>query len=104
VFRPLFSSDQILGVVGELQFDVINFRIQHEYGVTVAFARLPFNAARWFFCDDEKALKDFMEAQGHVICHDQHGQTAILLDNLWRLKFLGERYPKVRFNNTSEKI
>ena len=104
VFRPLYASDQILGVVGELQFDVILFRIQHEYGVTVTFARLPFSAARWLVCDDPKAMKEFIDAQGQVICHDRHGQAAILLDNTWRLKFLGERFPKIQYCSTSEKI
>jgi peptide chain release factor 3 len=104
VFRPIYSNDQILGVVGELQFDVVNFRIQHEYGVTVNFTRLPYSAARWFYCDDEKALSEFVSAQSHVVCHDQHGQKTILLDNLWRLNFLKERFPKISYSSTSEKI
>ena len=41
VFRPISRNDQILGVVGVLQFDVVQYRIQHEYGVKVNFMGLP---------------------------------------------------------------
>lgn len=104
VFRPLTNNDQILGVVGVLQFDVVQYRIQHEYGVEVHFNRLPYSAARWIFSEDEKAMEDFVRAQGHLICHDQHEQKAILLDDLWRLNFLKDRFPAIEYQSTSEKV
>ena len=104
VFRPINNNDQILGVVGVLQFDVVQYRIQHEYGVQVTFARLPYSAARWIFCDDEVALDEYVRAQSHLICNDQHDQKAILLDDLWRLNFLKDRFPKIEYQSTSEKV
>lgn len=104
VFRPINNNDQILGVVGVLQFDVVKYRIQHEYGVNVRFDRLSFSAARWFFCDDEKEMDKFLRAQGHVICRDQHDQYTILLENIWRLKFLNDKFPAIEYASTSEKI
>ncbi|MES2746691.1 MAG: EF-Tu/IF-2/RF-3 family GTPase, partial [Bdellovibrionota bacterium] len=104
VFRPMYGSEQILGVVGVLQFEVVQFRIEHEYNVKVRFTRLPYGAARWVFSDDSKAMEDFVRAQSSVICYDQHEQKAILLEDLWKLKFLNERYPKITYSSTSEKV
>ncbi len=104
VFRPIHGTEQILGVVGILQFDVVQYRVQHEYGVKVNFTRLPFSAARWIFCDDDKALAEFIRAQAHVLCLDQHEQHAILLEDTWRLKFLQDRFPKISYSATSENV
>lgn len=104
VFRPVNNNDQILGVVGVLQFDVVQYRIQHEYGVQVTFARLPYSAARWIYAENEKDLNDFVRAQSHIICNDQHEDKAILLDDLWRLNFFKDKFPAIRYSATSEKI
>ncbi len=104
VFRPINNNDQILGVVGVLQFDVVQYRILHEYGVQVTFSRLAHSAARWIFSADQDSLDEFVRAQSHLICLDQHGDKAILLDDLWRLNFLKERFPKIEYQSTSEKI
>lgn len=104
VFRPLFGNEQILGVVGVLQFDVVQYRIQHEYGVKVQFSRLPYSTARWVQCEDEKALDEFIRAQSHLICNDQHEQKAILLEDLWKINYLKERFPKVDYISISENV
>jgi len=104
VFRPVVSNEQILGVVGILQFDVVQYRIMHEYGVQVIFQPLLYRAARWLASDDPKALADFVRAQGQVICKDQHGDHAILLEDTWRLKFLEERFPKISYRSTAENV
>ena len=70
----------------------------------MTFARLPYSAARWIFCDDEVALDEYVRAQSHLICNDQHDQKAILLDDLWRLNFLKDRFPKIEYQSTSEKV
>ena len=94
VFRPINRNDQVLGVVGVLQFDVVQYRIQHEYGVKVNFARLPYKAARWIHSEDESALYEFITANNNVICNDQYEQKAILLEDEWRLKFLNDRFQR----------
>lgn len=104
VFRATTSNDQILGVVGVLQFDVVQFRIMHEYGVQVHFERLPFKAARWLVATDEKALNEFVKAQAHLICSDQHGDKAILLEDLWKLNFFKERFPSISYRSISENV
>ena len=104
VFRPKTSNDQILGVVGVLQFEVARYRIENEYGVKVKLTPLPFNTARWVDCEDAKALEEFISAQAQYICLDQNNQPAILLENEWRLKYLDERFPKIAYRTTSESL
>ncbi len=104
VFRPIISNDQILGVVGVLQFDVVKYRIEHEYGVKVKMVPLPYSCARWVHCSDEKALHEFKQAQSQHVCLDQHEQPAILLENIWRMKYLNERFPKITYTSTAENI
>ena len=104
VFRPIHATEQFLGVVGVLQFDVVQYRILHEYGVNVVFGGLPYAAARWVHCEDKIALDEFVRAQGQVMCIDQHGNYTIMLDNAWRINFLKERYPKIIFTATSENV
>lgn len=104
VFRPIVSNEQWLGVVGVLQFDVVKFRIENEYGVKVELSPLPFVGARWMLSEDPVALATIQREQAGVICKDQHDHLTILLDQIWRLKFLGEKHPKVRFVSTSENV
>jgi peptide chain release factor 3 len=102
VFRPVVSNEQWLGVVGVLQFDVVKFRIEAEYGVKVKLSQLPYTAARWIGSEDKVQLEAFRREQSGLICLDRYGKPAILIDQLWRLKFLNERYPKIQFYSTSE--
>jgi peptide chain release factor 3 len=103
VFRPVVSNDQFLGVVGVLQFDVVKFRIEHEYGVKVAFSGLPYKAARWIG-GAKKDVEDFVQKNGQHICRDQHEMPTILLSDEWRIKLLKEKFPDIEFLSTSENI
>lgn len=102
VFRPLHSSDQYLGVVGPLQFDVVAYRVQAEYGVQVRFQPLPYSVARWIASEKGEVLDAFIRANAQTICYDQHQHPTILVDEPWRLRLLEERNPDVRFERTSE--
>ena len=59
VFRPLRNNDLILGAVGQLQFDVVAFRLQDEYGVQATFDNINVFTARWVYCKDAKKLEEF---------------------------------------------
>lgn len=104
VFRPVQGNDDYLGVVGPLQFDVVKFRIQAEYGVEVNFESLPYGVARWIRSEDPKAVEQFVSENRAKICTDQHRQAAILVDNEWRLDIFKDRYPKVKFYSTSDQV
>jgi peptide chain release factor 3 len=102
VFRPTVSSDQYLGVVGTLQFDVVAYRIKAEYGVAVKFESLPYGVARWISSPKKEALALFIKNNQHNVCLDQHQCPTILVDEPWRLRLLEERNPDIVFSATSE--
>ena len=60
--------------MGVLQFEVVQFRIEHEYNVKVRFTRLPYGAARWIFSDDAKAMEEFVRAQAQVFVTISRGK------------------------------
>lgn len=103
VFRPIRSNDQYLGVVGQLQFDVVQYRIKAEYGVEVRLKPLVYSAARWIHSKDETSLDKFVQEQAQHICEDQHQKRAILLDHDWRIKFHLDRHPDIEFAAASSK-
>jgi hypothetical protein len=61
VFRPLRNNDLILGAVGLLQFDVVAFRLQDEYGVQAGFDNVNVHTARWVYCADARKLQEFRD-------------------------------------------
>jgi len=100
VFRPVTNNDQFLGVVGVLQFDVVKYRIEHEYGVNVVFQPLPYTVARWISSEDKDTLETFKRENENNISLDQKANPTILLDEEWRLRFISERNPKIVFTAT----
>lgn len=104
VFRPPHRNEQFLGVVGMLQIDVVKYRIKAEYGVEVKMNPLPFTSARWLLSDSKKDMDKILIDESQNIVLDSHNNPTLLLDYDWRLKFYQERYPKIRFLQTSEAV
>jgi len=70
VFRPIAGSVLLLGAVGQLQFEVVAHRLEHEYGVKARIMGSNFNLARWVTSDDANELKKFMDANAHRVALD----------------------------------
>jgi peptide chain release factor 3 len=79
VFKPVVSSDLVLGAVGVLQFEVVASRLKNEYGVDAVFEGTSISSARWITCDDKKMLADFERSSaGANIAFDAAGNMAYL--------------------------
>jgi peptide chain release factor 3 len=102
VFRPLGSSDTILGAVGALQFDVTSERLKVEYGAETVYEPAPYEIARWVACEDRKRLKEFQEKNGGYLAHDAEGRLTFLAPSEWRLEKCMEQWPEVVFHKTRE--
>lgn len=91
--------EPILGAVGRLQFEVVQFRLQSEYGVETVLEPTPFCHVRWLDADPEtlKAMRFF---QGSRRVEDALGSPAGLFDGDWSLRYMQEQHPKVRFLET----
>ncbi|MDH3593716.1 MAG: peptide chain release factor 3 [Rhodospirillales bacterium] len=103
VFRPVQGSSWIVGVVGQLQLDVLATRIDGEYNIRVGFEAAPFETARWVEADDEAELKRFREANGAALAEDRDGAPVFLARNAWELNYTQEKWPDIRFVATRER-
>nr|WP_320056128.1 peptide chain release factor 3 [Desulfuromonas thiophila] len=102
LFRPLASSDYILGAVGVLQFDVITARLRDEYGVDAVYEGVDYATARWIGCDDRKMAAEFEKKNRASLARDAEGNLAFLASSEWRLQHTVEQWPQVRFHKTRE--
>ncbi|KXK57314.1 MAG: peptide chain release factor 3 [Candidatus Kapabacteria bacterium] len=91
------STDPILAAVGQLQFDVVKFRLEAEYGVDVILAPLPFVAARWLFGSEED-LGNLVLYSGTVVVNDADNLPVMLFQSEWHINAAQEKNPKVTFS------
>jgi len=96
------NNRKIIGTVGALQFDVIQYRLEHEYGASVTYEPLNLHKACWITCDDKQALKDFLKRRARDIARDKYGDLVYLAESAWSLKMAQENHPKVQFHFSSE--
>lgn len=102
IFKPLDGSPWIIGVVGQLQFDVIASRLASEYGVKGSFEAVQYTTARWVRAKDKKNLESFTEKNKYNLAEDSHGHLAYLAPNAWHLDRIQKDFPDVEFHNTRE--
>ncbi len=103
VFRPMIGSNWIVGVVGQLQLEVLISRIGAEYNVNAGFEPSPWETARWIAADDEAKLKAFIEEKRMAIAEDRDGAPVFMAKDNWELNYVEQRNPDVRFTATKER-
>jgi peptide chain release factor 3 len=102
LFRPLRNNDLILGAVGPLQFDVVAFRLQDEYGVQCVFDNVAIHAARWVSALDERKLEEFRSRAFDQLALDHNGDLVYLASSRVNLQLTLERWPDISFQDTRE--
>jgi peptide chain release factor 3 len=102
VFRPLGGSMLLLGAVGQLQFEVVAHRLEHEYGVKARIAPSRFQVARWVTCDDPAELKRFVDANAHRVAYDAVDAPTVLVEYAPELRAIEGNWPKIRFHALRE--
>jgi peptide chain release factor 3 len=103
VFRPFIGADWIVGVVGQLQLDVLKTRLAEEYGLPIDFEPAPFITARWCAADERRELDRFREQKRAALAEDRDGNPVYLARNNWDLGRVQDDFPKVRFTATRER-
>ncbi|MXV16266.1 peptide chain release factor 3 [Hufsiella ginkgonis] len=96
------GNRKIIGTVGELQFEVISFRLEHEYGAKCGFRMLTFKRSSWITAKDKKNLQEIMQRRAANIGYDKEGNPVFLADNDWALNLAKRDFPEVEFHKTSE--
>ncbi|MBN9372581.1 peptide chain release factor 3 [Hydrogenophaga sp. YM1] len=106
VFRPVAGSVLLLGAVGQLQFEVVAHRLEHEYGVKARITGSSYNVARWVTCapedGGEQELKRFIDANAHRVALDAVDAPTVLLDHMATLRAVEANWPKIRFHAMRE--
>ena len=96
------GNKKIIGTVGELQFDVIKFRLEHEYGAKCEIQSLPYVKALWITFGDNKEFNEFLARKAAFIAYDKENAPVFLAESEWIIKIIQDTYPSVEFHNTSE--
>jgi peptide chain release factor 3 len=102
LFRPLIGNDLIVGAVGMLQFDVVAYRLQNEYGVDCSFEPVTIATARWVHGEDARMLEDFRHKAQANLALDAADALVYLAPTRVNLNLTGERWPKLEFRATRE--
>jgi peptide chain release factor 3 len=102
LFRPLASNDLILGAVGELQFEVVAFRLQHEYHAHCIYEVAQVITARWITSQDQRKLDEFKDKLRNNLALDAAGHLTYLAPTRVNLDLTMERWPMIIFHTTRE--
>ncbi|TKD51515.1 peptide chain release factor 3 [Sphingomonas baiyangensis] len=103
VFYPEIGSNWIIGVVGQLQLDVLLSRLDAEYKVAAGLEPAPFDTARWVSAADPGELANFMDLNRSSMAKDRDGNPVFLAKSAWEVGYVAERYPAVTFAATRER-
>jgi peptide chain release factor 3 len=90
----------IVGAVGMLQFDVMQFRLEHEYGAPVRFERISYRYPRWV-TGPEKEIERIASARGRMRLYDAKGNPLILFEDEWNLRWALQNETKVAFHEVA---
>src|SRR5215469_10527248 len=102
LFRPLRNNDLILGAVGQLQFEVVAFRLQDEYGVQCVFDPVTVHTARWVESADARKVEEFRTRAHENLALDHSGLLVYLAPSRVNLQLTLERWPDITFRETRE--
>jgi peptide chain release factor 3 len=102
LFTQFGGHKKIIGCVGELQFEVIQYRLLHEYGASAELNSLPYYKACWLTSKDPKKLQDFVKYKSSNIAEDKDGNLVYLAQSEWFLNTERTNNPEIEFHFTSE--
>jgi peptide chain release factor 3 len=93
---------KIVGTVGEMQFEVIKFRLLHEYGAECDLQSMNIYKAFWFTSSNREQLERFQELQNYHIAYDKDDHPVFLAEGTWSFNTAREMFPDIEFHLTSE--
>lgn len=104
----LFTLDlngrKVIGTVGALQYEVIQYRLEHEYGAKCSYENLNVHKACWIEPENKNhpEFVEFKRVKQRYLATDKHGQMVYLADSVFSLQMTQQKYPSIKFHLTSE--
>ena len=102
LFVNQFNNRKIIGTVGALQFEVIEYRLLHEYSAACRWEPLNLYKACWIEALDDKELEDFKLHKAQYLAKDKWGRDVFLAESQYMLQMAQSNYKKLIFHFTSE--
>ena len=102
LFISQMNGRKIIGTVGALQFEVIQYRLEHEYGAICRYEPVQVYKACWVESDNTAQMDDFRRRKFNNMARDKHGREVFLADTSYALAMAQEKFPDIRFHFTSE--
>ena len=104
LFTLELNGRKVIGTVGALQFEVIQYRLEHEYGATCRYENLNVHKACWVDPEDPKSneFKEFKRVKSRFLAKDKRGQLVFFADSAFTLQMTQSKYPNVKLHFVSE--
>ncbi len=104
LFTLEINNRKIIGTVGSLQFEVIQYRLEHEYSAKCSYEPISIHKACWVECDDEKSPEflEFKRVKQKFLARDKFGQLVFLADSAFSITMTQEKYPSVKLHFINE--
>lgn len=102
LFINQFNNRKIIGTVGQLQFEVIQYRLLHEYGAKCRWETINLYKACWIESDNAEQLADFKKRKAQYMAKDKEGRDVFLADSNYVLTMAQQDFSDIKFHFTSE--
>ena len=104
LFTLEMNGRKVIGTVGALQYEVIQYRLEHEYGAKCSYENFPAYKACWVKADDPKndEFAEFKRVKQKFLGHDKYGQLVFLADSEFSIQMTQQKYPSVKLFFTSD--
>ena len=102
LFINQFNNRKIIGTVGQLQFEVIQYRLQNEYNAKCRWEPIHLYKACWIESDDEQELENFKKRKYQYMAKDREGRDVFLADSSYVLSMAQQDFKHIKFHFTSE--
>ncbi|HKL95668.1 MAG TPA: peptide chain release factor 3, partial [Paludibacteraceae bacterium] len=102
LFTHQNNGRKIIGTVGQLQFEVIEYRLLHEYGAQVRWEPLSLYKACWIESDDKQELENFKKRKFQYMAKDKDGRDVFLAESGYLLQMAQSDFENIRFHFKSE--
>ena len=102
MFTNQFNGRKIIGTVGQLQFEVIQYRLENEYGAKCRWEPIHLYKACWIDSDDPNELEQFKQRKYQYMAKDLEGRDVFLADSGYMLQMAQQDFEHIRFHFTSE--
>jgi peptide chain release factor 3 len=102
LFTNQYNGRKIIGTVGQLQFEVIQYRLLHEYGAQCKWEPIHLYKACWIESDASEALDNFKKRKFQYMALDKQGRDVFLADSAYVLQMAQQDFPEIRFHFSSE--